>query len=144
VDCDSRHQASDPIEVVYVEDDADTLEMMEIALGQYGWVVRSAPSVTAAHELIRGSVPDVVLTDLRIESSDSGWSLAEDLRRDDRTRDLVLVALSGTLRTSQPTQPPFDAMVAKPVDTPSLVGLVTDLVNAKKRAREGTLEQGGG
>jgi CheY-like chemotaxis protein len=135
VDRDAAGDTGRRIEVVYVEDEPDTLELMTIVLERYGWRVRPAASSEAARELIALRVPDAVLTGLRMQGNETGWVFARRLRAEERTRHLVLLALSGSVTEPNVPEPPFDAMVAKPAITASLVALVSRLVGARRRAR---------
>lgn len=65
--------------VLLVDDDPDVREMLSEYLGNHGFEVECADSGAAMRELLRQSVPDLVLLDLRLPGED-GLSLLRYLR----------------------------------------------------------------
>jgi CheY-like chemotaxis protein len=65
--------------ILYVEDEADTREMMTMALEGYGARVVSAPSGQLALLLLQEQRPDVIVSDLALPDLD-GWTLLRAIR----------------------------------------------------------------
>jgi CheY-like chemotaxis protein len=121
-----------PTEILYVEDDDDTRELMAMLIERYGYLVRTASTMGVARRLIAQSVPDVVMTDLRMMGGDSGWDFARSLRADSRTRDVPLVALTGDSPVDGEPTEPFDAIVVKPAEISALIALIERLTKSRE------------
>jgi signal transduction histidine kinase/CheY-like chemotaxis protein len=68
------------VRVLAVDDNADTLELLEIGLAAVGAQVRTAGSAAAAVELFDREIPDVLLCDLAMPDVD-GFALLQRLRQ---------------------------------------------------------------
>ena len=62
-----------------VDDDTDTLSMLELLLGSIGWEVEVSESGEAALGLLAESSPDVVLSDLGMPEMD-GYDFVSEIR----------------------------------------------------------------
>ena len=69
----------DGLTVLYVEDDADTREVMVLGLERHGARVLATDSVQAALLTFEQQKPDVVVADLELPEMD-GWMLVQALR----------------------------------------------------------------
>jgi CheY-like chemotaxis protein len=79
--------------ILLVEDHADSRAMYAEFLRLDFHVVEAADGV-AALEVMAGTVPDVIVTDLALPRMD-GFALIERIRGDHRLRELPVIALSG-------------------------------------------------
>ncbi|MCA9639920.1 MAG: response regulator [Polyangiaceae bacterium] len=86
------------LDVLIVDDSADTLEMMALLIRRRGHHVRSAQTATAALEAAQTQAPDLVLLDFGLPDF-SGLELARKLRASGVTR-ATLVAVTGQSRES--------------------------------------------
>lgn len=103
------------VSVLLVEDDMDTLEMLEMGLGAVGAVVRTANSAEAGLAVLAEWCPDVIVSDLQLPGVD-GYKFLELLRGNPHLRGIPAIALSGVLgapRDSIP-QATFEKQLAKP------------------------------
>jgi len=123
------------IDVVVVEDDPDVRRLLETVLTMAELLVRSFDRADTAYDAIHARIPDVVVTDLRLDGGSAGWTLAEALRGDARTSDIALIAVTGTVAPARAVVAPFDAYLTKPVDMGLLRELVTHLAAARRAAR---------
>ena len=82
-----------PRTVLLVEDHVDSRAMYAEFLRLDFDVIEAGDGI-AALELIAERSPDVVVTDLALPRMD-GFELIERIRRDDRLRDVPVIALSG-------------------------------------------------
>lgn len=85
--------ASTSTTVLLVEDHVDSREMYAEFLRTEFTVVEAGDGLGAL-ELMRRSLPDVVVTDLALPKMD-GFALVEQIRADARLRDVPVIALSG-------------------------------------------------
>jgi two-component system OmpR family response regulator len=116
-DSPARTQPKTPMaRVLVVDDDPWTQRMVSAVLSQSGHLVDLASDGWEA--LIRAghARPDVVLTELKLPTSD-GWALAQTLRGRPDSEDVAFIFLSGG-RPSDPPGPGFrprsDQVVTKP------------------------------
>lgn len=111
--------------VVVIDDDPAHLAMMRGLLEPLGFQVRTASDGETALALAAAVQPDLVLCDVSL-ASESGWALAEHLRRRHGAA-LRIVMLSGEAKDSAtPTAdgPANDVFVTKPFDFTNLLDVM--------------------
>jgi two-component system, cell cycle response regulator DivK len=79
--------------VLLVDDDFDSLTIYALMLEHHGYRVLRARGGEDALRLMADTLPDVVVTELRISASE-GLSLAEHLKRDSRTAGVPVLAVT--------------------------------------------------
>ncbi|CAI4032337.1 Regulatory protein AtoC [Nitrospira tepida] len=89
----------DPPRILVVDDDADTLLLLEEILTKEGYRVRTAEHAEAALSLASQEEPDVVVTDIQMPGMDGLALLAELQRRLPQTL-VVLATAFGSLKTA--------------------------------------------
>jgi signal transduction histidine kinase/CheY-like chemotaxis protein len=80
-------------DVLVVDDDAGTREMLSRVLAREGWTVRVAESGAAGLEEVARSRPGVILLDLMMPGMD-GFEMLTALRRNESTRDLPVIIVT--------------------------------------------------
>jgi CheY-like chemotaxis protein len=85
-------------EVLVVEDEESSLELVTAVLEQIGHQVSGARSAEEAVDLLRSSRPAVVLVDIRLPGQD-GLALTRQLKADPATATIPVVALTAHART---------------------------------------------
>ena len=109
--------------ILVVDDDADSREVTAAFLRASGFSVIEYES--AEPVLQNAADADAIITDITLPGM-SGYELARVLRSDERTKDVVLFALSGRSDASPEQAKLFDRIVTKPFDPDALVqGLQT-------------------
>lgn len=88
--------------ILVVDDQASIRSVLEIALGEAGADVRTAPDGAAALELVRIHPPDLILLDLAMPGM-TGWQVLESLQAASRTASIPVV-----LQTSAEDYPSFE------------------------------------
>jgi two-component system, NtrC family, nitrogen regulation response regulator NtrX len=114
------------LDVIIVDDHADTREMTALLFEAEGWTVRQFAGMEAALASACERAPDVLVTDLELHGPRDGWRLAQRLREDPGTRFVGLVLVTG----HQPAPEivgAFDEHCRKPVVSNLLVSLVRAL-----------------
>ncbi|MDP2233031.1 MAG: response regulator [Actinomycetota bacterium] len=66
--------------ILVVDDDAEMIQMMSVALREFGLDVVSAPDAETAHAVLHGVLPDAVLLDVAMPRMD-GFELLAEWRR---------------------------------------------------------------
>jgi CheY-like chemotaxis protein len=123
-----------PIVVLIVDDDAPSVKLLSVVLEAEGFVVHAASSAEEALVRLRSVRPDVIVLDLILPLM-SGLLLAEQLKADPATADILLVAVTafnGTKTERIAAQAGFSAYVRKPIDPASFVKLVFETLEADR------------
>jgi CheY-like chemotaxis protein len=112
-----------PSDVLVVEDDALSAELIVEVLRLGGWSVRHERSGEAGVAAAQARVPRVVLLDLGLPGID-GFETMRLLRADARTADVVIVAVTAQAMTGDAERAiatGFDDYLTKPISTRSLL-----------------------
>lgn len=121
----------DGLEVLVVEDNADTLEVITTALEQYGAHVKTALSAVEALGILRSFWPNVLISDIAMPQDD-GYSLIRDVRaleleQGKRIRSIALTAYASTEDRQRALTAGYQAHVAKPVEAARLAAVVSEV-----------------
>jgi two-component system, cell cycle response regulator DivK len=112
---DERSQPGAP-HVLVVDDYDDAREMYAEYLEFLGYQVRTARDGQEALQYARKYHPDVILMDLSLPVL-SGWEATRQLKEDESTRDIAVMALTGhvlPMHSEKALEAGCDAFVAKP------------------------------
>jgi CheY-like chemotaxis protein len=112
--------------VLIVDDDPAIRMLCAFNLQLEGLVVVEAADGRLALEQARSERPDLVVTDVKMPGLD-GFELAEALQRDERTREIPLIFLSGETEPAAAERARALGALAyltKPFDPPALASLV--------------------
>jgi CheY-like chemotaxis protein len=123
-----------PSEAILVVDDAPVnLKLTGILLRKEGYDVHSAVDAEQALDLLETFHPDLMLVDIQLPGMD-GLELTRRIKRDDRTRDIVVVALTACAMKGD-DQKAFQAgcqgYITKPIETGTLAGRVRDYLDRR-------------
>lgn len=123
--------------VLIVDDYDDGREMFAEFLECSGFRVAQAKTGKEAMAKTRELLPDIVLMDLSLPDID-GQEASRRLRKDVRTRDIPVVALTGhslpTLGEAAVTAP-YDALVTKPCMPDTLLNEVKRVLEASAQGK---------
>ena len=122
------------VTILVVEDDVDTGELLRTILSDHGATVVVAESVETALELCRRNPPHLVVSDIRLGSSD-GFALIERIREYNREYHgfTPAVALTGFVTRGDEERARasgFNAYLHKPFDPEDLVATVTSVLQS--------------
>jgi CheY-like chemotaxis protein len=116
-----------PRQVLVVEDDLDTREMLERFLELEGFAVRTAANGEAAlASLQREGRPSVILLDLMMPVM-NGWQFREAQQQQPHLADIPVVVVSAAGASSQLPPIQVDAWLPKPVDFDRLLDTIGTL-----------------
>jgi len=121
------------LQVLLVEDEVDTREVLTLALEQYGAKVTAVASAAEAKSAIAKFQPDVIISDIAMPEED-GYDLIQQLR--DWGKQMPAIALTAYARDSDRTAAiaaGFQQHLSKPVEPEELAAVVADLVGSKQR-----------
>jgi len=130
-----------PLSVLLVEDDLDGRRLCARRLTRAGFNVQEAHNGLQALERAFEARPDVVVTDLRIPGID-GFELTRRLKKDPRTCDVPVVAITGySLFASDPGRAEragCDAVLPKPYVGEALEAAIRSLIEERSRQVKNT------
>lgn len=126
-------------QILVVDDDPDTRQLIAIVLQQTGASVVEAASVQQAQELIQQHFPDLIVSDIGLPVA-NGYSLLEWLRHQDNSQLCNIPALALTAYASEQDRQRaiaagFQNHLTKPIDPELLITTVTQLAGSKVGTR---------
>ncbi|RQR26104.1 ATP-binding protein [Burkholderia sp. Bp9142] len=132
--------ALDGRRVLVVDDDATSRASLAAALETLGAQVSTAQSGHDALDVVAQQHPSVVLSDLAMPDGDGYW-LLDHIRHlpggGGRLPVVAVTAHAGTADRNRVMAAGFDAYLCKPVDMPTLAGVIVDVSSADAAARTG-------
>ncbi|MFL5805280.1 MAG: ATP-binding protein, partial [Roseiflexaceae bacterium] len=119
------------VQVLLVDDDPDTLQILTETLGKYGAKVQAAASAAEALEALQWYKPDVLVTDLAMPGED-GYSLIGKVRacEAESGNQMPAVALTAYVRVEDRVRTllaGFNMFVPKPVEPNELIAVIANL-----------------
>lgn len=123
------------VQVLLVDDDPDTLQILSVVLAETKAKVQVATSVTEALEMLEWFTPDVVVSDLAMPGED-GYSLIRKLRALEGAKgtQIPAVALTSYVRVEDRTRAlsaGFNMFVPKPVQPDELIIAIANLAETE-------------
>ncbi|MGB9179592.1 MAG: ATP-binding protein [Pyrinomonadaceae bacterium] len=121
----------DGMQVLLVDDDPDTLQILNVTLTEYRATVQTASSATEALEVLEWFKPDVLVSDLAMPDED-GYSLIAKVRAREAERGVQLsaIALTAYVRVkdrARALSAGFNMFVPKPVEPRELITAIANL-----------------
>jgi CheY-like chemotaxis protein len=119
------------LRVLVVDDDTDTLEILDIVLKQYGAAVRTAVSSAAALEVFRLWKPDVLISDLGMPVED-GFTFIGKIRalspaEGGNVPAAALTAYVADTDRLKALEAGFQIHISKPIDPATLAATVAEM-----------------
>lgn len=125
-----------PVNILYIEDDREMIDLVTIILSRSGLTVKGANSGRQGLELIAKEKPDLILLDLMMPDLD-GWILYQQLKSNEETRGIPVIVITAK---SQPIDrvlgmhiAKVDDYITKPFHPQELLESITRIL-AKKAA----------
>lgn len=125
--------ALDDVQVLLVDDDPDTLQILSVMLVESKANVQTATSVSEALEVLEWYQPDVVVSDLAMPGED-GYSLVARIRAAEKGDPIPIVALTSYVRVedrAQALSAGFNMFVPKPVQLNELITVIANLAEPR-------------
>ncbi len=118
--------------ILVIDDDIDLVEIIRVTLENDGLTVIDAQSGDRGLELARAQNPDLILLDVMMGKVDEGFSVAYELRGNEKTRDIPILMLTAVVdQTGFEFDPnkdqsflPVDEFLEKPISPRKLVDVV--------------------
>jgi CheY-like chemotaxis protein len=123
------------MQLLIVDDEADTRDLLSLALTSAGAGLRSCASASEAMAAIRELKPDCIVSDIGMPGED-GYTLIHRVRElQGKEGEIPAVALTGYVGAearSRVSGAGFQAYLAKPVALGELISIIAQLVEARK------------
>ncbi|HEX5732028.1 MAG TPA: ATP-binding protein [Blastocatellia bacterium] len=121
----------DGLRVLLVDDDRDSLQILDVMLTEYGADVHATNSVAEGLEALQWYEPDVIVSDLAMPGED-GYSLVAKVKalEAENGRRIPAVALTAYVRVEDRTralEAGFSMFVPKPVQPDELINAIANL-----------------
>jgi PAS domain S-box-containing protein len=124
--------------ILIVEDDEDTLELLQSTFEVRGFRVTTCQSATEALEFAPGNSIDLILSDIGMPHMD-GFEMMKQLRELPNMRDVPAIALSGYASTKDARTAlavGFSAHMSKPVSPTDLLATIDQLLKKSRQAKD--------
>jgi CheY-like chemotaxis protein len=115
--------------ILIVDDNADFREIVRRNLGLKGYEVLEAEDAKEGIALASGRKPDLILMDIRLPSKKRGIGAAKLIRKDDRTRDIPIIFVTGYLEGEEAGEVksiPLCGYLTKPFETSALIAKIEE------------------
>ena len=122
-----------PLRVIIVDDNEDAADSLATLLRAQGHTVLVEYTAAAALRCATAELPDAMVVDIGLPDMD-GYQLAERLRRQDETRDAVLIAATGyggERDRERAREAGFAHHLVKPVDMAALVRILQSVASSR-------------
>jgi DNA-binding response OmpR family regulator len=110
--------------ILVIDDEAMVLEMLRVALTQFGHSVATASRGEEGLQMFEEDPFDVIITDIRLPDID-GHRVAQRVRESARPATPI-IAISGTSWLVDDEE--FDTVIPKPFNIKTLLGTIHDLM----------------
>lgn len=120
------------MKILIVDDNPTNLKLVSEVLECEGYVVEGAEDAERAQEVLRRSVPDLILMDIALPGMD-GLTLTRKLKADERTRHIRILALTAFAMKGdeqKAREAGCDGYITKPIDTRKLPVLVAEILQS--------------
>ncbi|MBD2778463.1 ATP-binding protein [Iningainema tapete] len=131
----SNHQVLNGLQILVVDDNIDTCELITFILEECGAQVTAVLSVSEAIDVLSRFKPDVLISDIGMPVQD-GYSLIDFVKRMEAERKWIIPAVALTAfatdeEVSRAIAAGFQMHVPKPVEPSDLVTVVANLAKRK-------------
>lgn len=79
--------------IVYIEDDGEMIDLVELILNRHGFDVQGAHGGRQGIDLVHQDPPDLILLDLMMPDLD-GWDVYQQLKADPNTKHVPVIVIT--------------------------------------------------
>ncbi|MCK4386213.1 MAG: PAS domain S-box protein [candidate division Zixibacteria bacterium] len=126
----------DSAKILVIEDEQDVRELLFDILSSANYAVKVTSGGAEGLEIYKREKFDIVLTDLGMPKM-SGWEVAKAIKEIDSNTTVLLITGWGVEMDDEKLKKSgIDQVVTKPIKVKSLLTLVSEITESKKRAKE--------
>ena len=126
-----------PLKIVIVDDNTDYLFTMKTFLSRNGFEVETASDGQTGIELIIKERPNLILLDVMMETTFSGFEVCRQMRNDPELKKIPIIGITGMedelgLKFDKYEDADYfspDALFGKPVDKDALLIKIKELIS---------------
>ena len=118
--------------ILFVEDNPKNRDMLSRRLTKRGYEIVLAEDGQEGIDMTMSEMPDLILLDMSLPVID-GWGVAKQLKGDDATRDIPIIALTAHAMAGdreKTLEAGCDEYATKPVRLPELLEKIEILLNS--------------
>ncbi|MFZ5799967.1 MAG: response regulator [Candidatus Omnitrophota bacterium] len=128
------------VKILIIDDDPDIVEAMKVVLESKNYQVLSAKNGEEGLKKARLDKPDLIILDVMMESTDKGFEVARDLKKDQGQKDTPILMLTAIKEKTglgfeneagDPDWLPVDDYCDKPLKPEELLSKVAGLLRNK-------------
>ncbi|MEP6900582.1 MAG: response regulator [Actinomycetota bacterium] len=115
--------------ILVIEDNFDSAEVLQVFLEIHGHEITVNHDAASGLETAQKFSPDVIICDINLSGGFNGYDVAEEIRRNEQTKSIFLIALSGYGRPEDKEKSKtagFDSHFLKPTDFDALIELLNN------------------
>jgi len=120
--------------VVYIEDEQEMIDLVRLILSRKGFEVTGANGGREGLDLVRNSLPDLVLLDLMMPDMD-GWDVYQQMKAGEPTRNIPVIVVTAKAQSIDKVLglhiAKVDDYVSKPFSPQELVDSVEKVLGRK-------------
>lgn len=121
--------------IVYIEDDPEMIDLVELILNRHGFDVTGAHGGRQGMDMIHQNKPDLVLLDLMMPDLD-GWDVYQQLKADENTADIPVIVITAKVQSIDKVLglhiAKVDDYISKPFRPQDLLNSVDRVINKRK------------
>ena len=121
--------------ILLVDDNADSLGLLQVFLSQHGWETAASESAISAWRWVQERAPDLIITDYLMPGA-TGLDLCAQIRSVPRLRGVPIIVHTASSLPYRRAEL-YDAWVPKPVDLPQLGRTVMTLLESRGAQTDG-------
>jgi DNA-binding response OmpR family regulator len=129
----------DPIRLIYIEDEAEMIDLVRLILRRRGYEVIGASGGREGLDLVQKEHPDMVLLDLMMPDMD-GWDVYQQMKSDELTKDIPVIVITAKAQNIDKVLglhiAKVDDYISKPFSPQELVESVERILNRQQEATE--------
>ena len=123
--------------ILIIDDDPDITEAMTVILTNRGYDVRSAQDGSEGMDRLKETIPDLIILDVMMRTSQEGFELSREIKNNARYKDIPILMLTGVKRVTgldfkseagDQAWLPVEEFLDKPVKPDVLLAKVEDLL----------------
>jgi len=121
--------------IVYIEDDPEMIDLVELILNRHGFNVKGAHGGRQGIDTVKQESPDLILLDLMMPDLD-GWDVYQQLKANDDTKDIPVIVVTAKAQSIDKVLglhiAKVDDYISKPFRPQELLDSVDKILTAKK------------
>lgn len=120
--------------IVYVEDDPEMIDLVELILNRHGYTVTGAHGGRQGIDVVHQVNPDLILLDLMMPDLD-GWDVYQQLKADEATKSIPVIVITAKAQSIDKVLglhiAKVDDYISKPFRPQELLDSVDKVINKR-------------